>query len=103
MSNKEVVSAWLWFVFLFFFFGQSSRLVAALSFKNTACCRWYLKMHRLGEYLIILLPISAHVGQKIAFIEKDCVLFKGRLRQLSCELRMFAGPSWRVEIITLAR
>lgn len=50
-------------------------------------------MNRLGEYLIILLPISAHVAQKTAFIEKDCVLFKGRLRQLRCELRMLTGPS----------
>lgn len=46
---------------------------------------------------------SPDVGQKIAFIEKDCVLFKGRLRQLRSELRMLTGPSWRVEIITLAR
>lgn len=93
MSNKEVVSAWLWFFFFLFFSRQSSRLAAALSFKNTACCRWYLKTNCLGEHLIILLSIPAHVGQKIAFIEKRRVLFKGGLRQLRCELRMLAGPS----------
>lgn len=50
-------------------------------------------MNCLGDYLTILPPDSADVGQKIALIEKDGVLFKGGLRQPRCELRTLAGPS----------